>query len=107
MKATNKYTYLYIYIYIYEGHKQKGAGTIMTGKAPIVTSDGIILKSHERLPSQLLTEFCQKEKRPTPKYFPEPPGHRYNVKYCHFNQFVLFLIYILYFELIYFIFFID
>ena len=59
------------------GHKQRGAGTIITAKAPIVTGDGIVLKIHERLPSQLLQEFCQKEKRPGPKYFPEPPGHRY------------------------------
>jgi hypothetical protein len=58
------------------GHKQRGAGTIITAKAPIVTGDGILLKIHERLPSQLLQEFCQKEKRPSPKYFPEPPGHR-------------------------------
>ena len=71
------------------GHKQRGAGTIITAKAPIVTGDGIILKIHERLPSQLLQEYCQKEKRPAPKYFPEPPGHRYIavVTVFHYNGF--------------------
>ena len=69
----------------YAGHKQRGAGTIITAKAPIVTGDGIVLKIHERLPSQLLQEFCQKEKRPGPKYFAEPPGHRYHIAAALFS----------------------
>ena len=62
-----------------KGHKQRGAGTVITAKAPIVTTDGIVLKAHERLPSQLLQEYCQREKRPTPKYEHSPPGHRFKV----------------------------
>ncbi len=62
-----------------KGHKQRGAGTVITAKPAVVTDDGIVLKAHERLPSQLLLEYCQKEKRPNPKYFHEPPGTRYKV----------------------------
>ena len=63
-----------------KGHKQRGAGTVITAKAPVVTRDGILLKAHERLPCQLLSEHCQKEKRPSPKYNFAPPGtHRYRV----------------------------
>ena len=62
-----------------KGHRQRGAGTVITDKGPIVTSDGIVLKSHERLPCQLLQEYCQREKRPMPKYEHRPPGNRYNV----------------------------
>ena len=61
------------------GHKQRGAGTVITAKAPVVTNDGIVLKIHERLPSQLLSEYCQREKRISPKYNHRPPGHRFNV----------------------------
>lgn len=61
------------------GHKQRGAGTVITAKAPIVTNDGIVLKAHERLPVQLLSEYCQKEKRPMPKYIPQHPSYRYKV----------------------------
>jgi len=61
------------------GHRQKGAGTVITAKAPIVTNDGIVLKAHERLPVQLLSEYCQKEKRPMPKYIPQHPQFRYKV----------------------------
>ena len=39
------------------GHKQKGAGTVIVGKAPMVTNDGVILRAHERLPTQLLQEL--------------------------------------------------
>ena len=65
---------------IARGHRQKGSGNVITDKGPIVTSDGIVLKSHERLPCQLLQEYCQKEKRPVPKYEHRPPGNRYNVR---------------------------
>ncbi len=58
------------------GHKQKGSGNVIVGKAPVVTADGIVLRAHERLPTQLLQEYCQKEKRPAPRYVPKPPGHR-------------------------------
>ena len=58
------------------GHRQKGSGNVIVGKAPVVTSDGIVLRPHERLPTQLLQEYCQKEKRPGPRYKPMPPGLR-------------------------------
>eukprot|EP01035_Chromulina_nebulosa_P035295 gene35295-47426_t len=62
-----------------KGHRQRGAGTVITAKPPVVTSDGVVLKAHERLPMQLLHEYCQREKRPSPKYIPSPPGRRFNV----------------------------
>eukprot|EP01038_Epipyxis_sp_PR26KG_P008683 gene8683-11734_t len=62
-----------------KGHRQKGAGTVITAKPAIVTNDGIVLKAHERLPSQLLHEYCQREKRTTPRYFPNPPGLKFTV----------------------------
>jgi hypothetical protein len=62
------------------GHRQRGAGTVITAKAAIVTQDGILLKAHERLPSQILNEYCQREKRPMPKYTHNPPGHRYRCR---------------------------
>lgn len=61
------------------GHKQKGSGNVITAKPDIVTNDGIVLKAHERLPSNLLHEYCQNQKRPTPKYYSRKPSHRYNV----------------------------
>jgi hypothetical protein len=61
------------------GHKQKGSGNVITAKPDIVTNDGIVLKAHERLPTNLLQEYCQKEKRPTPKYYSRKPSHRFNV----------------------------
>lgn len=64
---------------IARGHRQRGAGTVIVSKAPVVTDDGIVLKPHERLPFQLLQEFCQKEKKEKPKYFSSPPGHRFRV----------------------------
>lgn len=30
-----------------KGHKQRGAGTVITAKPAIVTEDGIVLKAHE------------------------------------------------------------
>src|SRR5258708_2838392 len=55
-----------------KGHRQKGAGTVITAKPAFVTNDGVVLKAHERLPSTLLMEYCQKEQRPKPKYLPSP-----------------------------------
>ncbi len=51
-----------------KGHRQKGAGTIIKSPPPVVTSEGICLLPHQRLPSNLLQEYCQKEKRIKPKY---------------------------------------
>lgn len=62
------------------GHRQRGAGTVIVAKAPVVTQDGIVLKPHERLPTQLLQEYCQREKRSNPKYLHMPgSGHRYRI----------------------------
>lgn len=61
------------------GHRQRGAGTVITAKPAVVTDDGIVLKAHERLPAQILHEYCQRENRPIPKYFREPPGIRFKV----------------------------
>ena len=63
-----------------KGHKQRGAGTVIVAKAAVVTADGIVLKAHERLPTQILQEYCQREKRPAPIYEPRGPGHRHEVK---------------------------
>ncbi len=67
-----------------KGHRQKGAGTIITARPPRETNDGIILKSHEKLPYLLLQEFCQREKRPRPDYSrrraDEVDKYRFNVK---------------------------
>eukprot|EP01032_Pedospumella_encystans_P030546 gene30546-34480_t len=62
-----------------KGHKQRGAGTVITAKPAVVTNDGIVLKAHERLPFQLLQEYCQREKRPNAKYYPNPPGRKFKV----------------------------
>jgi hypothetical protein len=62
------------------GHRQRGAGTVIVAKAPVITQDGIVLKPHERLPTQLLQEYCQREKRPNPKYMHmSGSGHRYRI----------------------------
>lgn len=37
-----------------KGHRQRGAGTVITAKPPVVTADGVTLKAHERLPFQLV-----------------------------------------------------
>lgn len=62
-----------------KGHKQRGAGTVITAKPAVVTGDGIVLKAHERLPFQLVQEYCQREKRPNAKYVPNPPGRKFKI----------------------------
>ena len=62
------------------GHKQKGAGTVIVAKPDVVTGDGVVLKAHERLPTQLLQEYCQREKRPAPRYHLQGPGLRHAVQ---------------------------
>ncbi|CAD7923926.1 unnamed protein product [Amoebophrya sp. A120] len=51
-----------------KGHRQRGGGTVVADKGPVTTSDGIALKSWQRLPSQVLLEWTQKQKRPKPRY---------------------------------------
>lgn len=36
-----------------KGHRQRGAGTVITAKAAVTTNDGVVLKPHERLPYQV------------------------------------------------------
>lgn len=62
-----------------KGHKQRGAGTVIVAKPAVVTGDGIVLKAHERLPCQLLQEYCQKEKRPNAKFIHASPGPKFRV----------------------------
>ena len=53
---------------------------MIVAKAAVVTNDGIVLRPHERLPTQLVVEWCQREKRPLPSYRPKPGvpnGHRH------------------------------
>jgi hypothetical protein len=64
---------------IARGHRQRGAGTVITAKPAMVTDDGIVVKPHERLPSTMLREFCQREKRPMPIYRSVGPGLRVQV----------------------------
>ena len=54
-----------------KGHKQKGASgqTASMGEAASVTTKGqTSVAQWQRLPSQLLKEYCQRQKRPLPKY---------------------------------------
>ena len=40
------------------GHRQHGAGTVITAKAPVVTQDGIVLKAHGKFGCyQLITSI--------------------------------------------------
>ena len=60
------------------GHRQKGAGTTQTGKGTIVVS-GVAMKEWQRTPKQLVHEYCQRQKRPKPRYYqdngkPAPGG---------------------------------
>jgi hypothetical protein len=57
-----------------KGHRQRGAGTIITAPPPVTTNDGITLAPHMRLPFTLLQEYCQREKRPRPNYEPRTRG---------------------------------
>jgi hypothetical protein len=51
-----------------KGHKQSGAGAVLTARGPVETKCGVVKKDWQRLPSQMLHEFCQREKRPNPIY---------------------------------------
>lgn len=43
-----------------KGHRQRGAGTVIVSKPPVLTEDGILLKPFERLPTTMLQELCQR-----------------------------------------------
>ncbi|KAM3570525.1 hypothetical protein VYU27_007404, partial [Nannochloropsis oceanica] len=51
------------------GHRQRGAGAVMVDKGP-VERNGVTLQTWQRLPSTLLQEHCQREKRPKANYYP-------------------------------------
>lgn len=54
-----------------KGHKQKGASgqTASVAKQATTTSSGqTLIKQHEKLPSQLLGDYCNKQKKPRPKF---------------------------------------
>lgn len=81
------------------GHRQKGAGTVIVAKPPTVTTDGIVLAPHMRLPSVLVREHCQREKRPLPVYFDsrgpnqqtcllkDPKNSKDDLKFCPVQHF--------------------
>ena len=54
-----------------KGHKQKGASgqtALVAQKAKITDKGQTQVAQWQRLPSQLLQEYCQRQKRPNPKY---------------------------------------
>jgi hypothetical protein len=52
-----------------KGHKQRGAGAVLTSSGPVETRSGVLKKDWQRLPTQLLLEWTQREKRPEPHYY--------------------------------------
>lgn len=69
-----------------KGHRQRGAGTVVTSKGPREMSVGdvnIVLREWQKLPSTILHEYCQSAKRPKPKFTELkkcPPGrHKFRV----------------------------
>eukprot|EP00397_Hematodinium_sp_SG-2012_P004472 GEMP01004484.1.p1 GENE.GEMP01004484.1~~GEMP01004484.1.p1 ORF type:complete len:1134 (+),score=294.52 GEMP01004484.1:166-3567(+) len=50
-----------------KGHRQKGAGSTIVDKGP-QEREGVVIKTWQRMPTQLLHEWTQKEKRPKPEY---------------------------------------
>lgn len=69
-----------------KGHRQRGAGTVVTSKGPREMSVGdvnIVLREWQKLPSTILHEHCQSAKRPKPKFTELkkcPPGrHKFRV----------------------------
>ena len=62
-----------------KGSRDQRIASKLTDKGPKEVK-GLIVKTHEKLPSQMLGEWCQREKRPKPRWHPAkpaPPGkHR-------------------------------
>ena len=52
-----------------KGHKAKGAGSVVKSKGEIMVQ-GVLVQEWQRTPIKLLEEYCQKEKRGKPQYFP-------------------------------------
>ncbi|KAJ1444519.1 hypothetical protein M885DRAFT_474356 [Pelagophyceae sp. CCMP2097] len=50
------------------GAKETRVAAKLTDKGPITAKDGIKVESWQRLPSTLIGEWCQREKRPRPDY---------------------------------------
>ncbi|CAM9510077.1 unnamed protein product, partial [Heterosigma akashiwo] len=64
------------------GHRQRGAGTVATDKGPQEHgATGTVLQSWQRMPTKLLHEYTQREKKPNPHYHPVGGGrgHRQRV----------------------------
>ena len=61
------------------GHRQRGAGAVRVARAAVARG-GTMVEQWQRLPTQLLQEFCQREKRPKPRYLGMGGGgHRMKV----------------------------
>jgi hypothetical protein len=62
-----------------KGSRDQRIASKLTDKGPKEVK-GVVVKTHEKLPSQMLNEWCQREKRPKPRWHPAkpaPPGkHR-------------------------------
>lgn len=56
--------------------KRGGAGTVYADKPAQEKADGTVVKSHQRMPTQLLQEWAQREKRPKPWYSSVRPWER-------------------------------
>lgn len=50
------------------GHRQRGAGAVIADKGPRETKGGLVLKTWQKLPTQILHEHTQKNKRERPRY---------------------------------------
>lgn len=57
-----------------KGHKQRGAGAVLSASGPVETRSGVVKKDWQRLPTQLLLEWTQREKRPKPQYYHARPN---------------------------------
>jgi hypothetical protein len=56
-----------------KGHRQRGAGSVQVDKGP-VEKDGITIQSYQRLPTQLLQQWTDKQKRPKMQFRTVSPG---------------------------------
>ena len=56
-----------------KGSRDQRIASKLTDKGPKEVK-GLIVKTHEKLPSQMLGEWCQREKRPKPRWHPAKPA---------------------------------
>ncbi|KAK8805503.1 hypothetical protein WA158_002159 [Blastocystis sp. Blastoise] len=57
-----------------KGHKQTGAGAVVSSKGPRVQA-GIVIQEWQRTPLQIIQQYCQKNKRPKPIYCKDQAAH--------------------------------